>query len=534
MRLLKFLSVLLIITTAYSCSKLDLVEVFLDTISTKEDRLLTEAKNAFNGEYTDIKKSRSTINKSASNSKNKRIDIQQKLFPIWEFRKNISNRSNQALELPLIKSQKKIRIYNLEESSITKEQEHTIFKNSLTRLLTIKRNGTFHNVIVTYIPSSDYNKSLNRIGINQLGDFSGYIEYQNLQEEVLFIAKFKDGKFIKKYYLGNVKNEKNNIAELNKNKAIQSNQQMRNSSSDCGWVTVDVPMYGSVCITAGDPPIEYCGDHVISYEQHSVYIPCEPESENPEFCDLPENYYICLGGDGGTTPGTPTTTDSIKLQVNNNNLREKIREKLEEIKELETYCLYNELLKQVEKLDISFSDNVSELSTPINMPVYNSANSKVYIDRNHETFLSPPLIIHELFHAYQHKAAYKTSMGSYRNGQPGYANIEFERAIFEDIHRATSGDIGLIGSGHFPPQTTTLGKRDLDWYIQWILDITEDGTVYPRIDNSNSQSFENSFFEHLQTFDKYGHPGYTKGGRDTGSGPKALKEFFKHYMSKCN
>ncbi|WP_164122756.1 MULTISPECIES: DUF6973 domain-containing protein [Sphingobacterium] len=276
-----------------SCSKNEIIDTFIKTISTQEQTLLREAKTSFNNNYVEYVEKREKL---LTNNRKDKI-FRTKLTPVWEFSRNISNNS---FETPLINSTKKIRIYNFDKKLISKRQEENIFKNSLVRLLSINRSGKYHNIIITYTPSIDYTKSIKNIRINNLKDFSGYIEYATLNEEILFVAKFKNGKLYRKYNIfKKTPNTDPFNREKNTSKLANSMFTSRSSGGDCGWLDIEIPQYATVCLYEGDPAIEICGEHIIGYEYYTVYNPCEPEEPEPDFCDIPENFYICFPEDGG-------------------------------------------------------------------------------------------------------------------------------------------------------------------------------------------------------------------------------------------
>lgn len=299
---------LILLSCLYSCSRLEIKELLVNSIVGQEALLLKDVKKDFNNDLNYNKSSQ----KYSTNVLFKNF-TQQKLIPIWEFSTQISNHNNIAFETPLIKTQKKVRIYNFQERPLTPEEQSSIFKKSIIRLLSIKRHNKFENIILTYTPSINYKKPFKDITLNNLKDFTGYIEYQNVSEEVLFVAKFINGKLYKKYPIIKSSKQLSQTKIINSSGTIKSSAKIASTNygenQECGWVEEEVPIYGTLCITLGDPPIESCGEEIVGSEIQLIYVECDEGGGSEGFCDLPENYYICFeqGIGGGGDPGIPPT-----------------------------------------------------------------------------------------------------------------------------------------------------------------------------------------------------------------------------------
>lgn len=297
---------------------------------TNDEKKIKGAKAAFNEEYSSIK---SKIHKNTSVKERTPYTTGiQKLTPIWDFYEEVSSQSRVAFETPLIKSNKKISIYNFDDAPLTEEQNNQTFKNAVVRLLSVRAGKSYRSIILNYIPSINYRGNLSEVYISDLKNYSGYIEYQTLNEEIIFVAQFQNGKLFKKYYINSNPSLPQSIqlpqSEAKKEvSTINITAQTTSSGSSCdSYQEIAIPYYGTTCVTMGDPPIEECFDIFIGYTYEYVYIPCDPAPSEPNFCDLPENFYICHNdGNGGNSNGNPpppnnnysglSEQDKLRLQM---------------------------------------------------------------------------------------------------------------------------------------------------------------------------------------------------------------------------
>jgi hypothetical protein len=108
------------------------------------------------------------------------------------------------------------------------------------------------------------------------------------------------------------------------------------------------------------------------------------------------------------------------------------------------------------------------------------------------------LLEHEFFHAFQN-STYPGGINSYGSNSPGYVNIEFEQAVFNDI---ATGDNEAFANGTKDQQNS---------YSEWIQNLTSNGTVYPKLTPNTSayKTFINKYNSFLQKFNAIPNNQYT-------------------------
>lgn len=157
-------------------------------------------------------------------------------------------------------------------------------------------------------------------------DYSGYVEYRELNGEILSVLLFEDGHLKRRYHI----REKSNEALDHFPRLVQQSSESRKSLDIIaagGWDGCDwecVPRMYQNCtgnMEAGDNPDEICGDW---YETDTCdyEIICDetpPDDPYPPYnpCDDPANYWMCGGGHGGGTPPTPPSNQAVKNQIEN-------------------------------------------------------------------------------------------------------------------------------------------------------------------------------------------------------------------------
>ena len=89
------------------------------------------------------------------------------------------------------------------------------------------------------------------------------------------------------------------------------------------------------------------------------------------------------------------------------------------------------------------------------------------------------LLEHEYFHAYQN-ISYQNGVATYGKNpntgapNPGFVNIEFEQAVFNDV----------VNGGN---QAFVNGTQDQkNMYLSWLSQLTNNGTAYPKLSSSNT------------------------------------------------
>lgn len=137
------------------------------------------------------------------------------------------------------------------------------------------------------------------------------------------------------------------------------------------------------------------------------------------------------------------------------------------------------------------------------------------------------ILVHELFHAYQHQMVYGTVMTGLGSN---HINIEFEQIVFQDIVRSMSN--GAFEIGDMFNQEDKPGFTDAqNAYRAWIHQLTSEATAYP--DLNSIPGFDAAYMTHLNSFKTYGHITYTSTNIVPGLLPNALKQLYNNSFN-CN
>ncbi|MGB4776269.1 MAG: hypothetical protein WBP45_13925 [Daejeonella sp.] len=209
------------------------------------------------------------------------------LRPKWT-RGYVSKISGYELaEIPVLNNKKEIAVYNFSNKPLSKEDQLNILNASFQRLLIFRNKaGIFNQCLLSYIPDLEYlkNHQYDASG-NYLSklqkDFSGYIEYSELNGKRLFVVRIEKGKRTKAYRLG---------ATTGTKVESQSGSGTKTMGFEC--FEVCTPVYVTYCTYSGDPEIEFCGDP--QYVGDNCYPFCVFIPDDP----LPPG-----GGEPGEGPG---------------------------------------------------------------------------------------------------------------------------------------------------------------------------------------------------------------------------------------
>lgn len=311
------------------------------------------------------------------------------------------------------------------------------------------------------------------------------------------------------YFLGNARYTRyreGTVVRLRDQVEAGSLQMYQASGNGCGWVEV-----GTVCVkdfNGGNQP-----DKCYSHNEYR----CE------DFIPIDfEDAYDGGGGDengggnggGGNGGGGDGGIDTSALTPEQKALIE------DAVNEINQKCgfraVYNKVMNE---------GNVKiVLGSNVNMAVYRANTQQIIYDSNAVLDVimdRGELLIHELFHAYQHQFVYGTIMTSLEAGS--HINIEFEQIVFHDIVRSMHN--GAAEVGDMFKEDTKVGYSDaVDQYKAWIATLTNNGTVYPVI--SSIPTFNADYTMHINKFKIYGHSNYTGTDVIPGMLPDALKQLF--------
>lgn len=130
-------------------------------------------------------------------------------------------------------------------------------------------------------------------------NYSGYVEYRTLKDEVILLLRFENSKMIKKRAPGK------NLASLGQTLKASMRASLPGDIKDHlisggGFETICVPMYITLCAGGGDPYVEVCGEpEWIGEECSTVWVdypdpdPTDPNDPGNDPCLDPANFYLC-------------------------------------------------------------------------------------------------------------------------------------------------------------------------------------------------------------------------------------------------
>ncbi len=142
--------VLLIVAIVFACRK-DISQ----PVSQNANVFLTEAKSFY---YKETQKLGITsVAKQASGNEISKVKSNNSVTPQW-YKSYISKAGNNVFtEVPIIKSQKIISLYNFAKKATSESINLARANSSFKRLLIYKtKRGNFHQIQLTYVPDYDY------------------------------------------------------------------------------------------------------------------------------------------------------------------------------------------------------------------------------------------------------------------------------------------------------------------------------------------------------------------------------------------
>lgn len=515
---------------------MDLVQDYTKT----EDPIVTEAKRLFSVEYGRLQaSSRLEMNKTRSG----KGVVKNKLQPLWNLYKDGNTSKLTAIEVPIVQTQNSIPLYNLDGQASSLEIRLARAKKSFTRLLHFRQGSDAgRQLLVTYIPEYSYieenedtyqKKDVQLRNLAAL-DYSGYVEYRELNGEILSVLLFKDGQLKRRYHI----REKSNEALDHFPRLVQQSYESRRSLeiigggggwNNCDWVCIP-RMYQNCTgnMEAGDNPDEICGewyetdacDYEFICDETPPEDPYPPYNPDPDPCSDPANYWMCGGGgnDGGGGNGatngitTPTLSQAEKQYLQ------------EAVDSLDRRCGFKTIYNKI------MSEGTVEIRMGnTNAAVYQPGPKVILYNQNIPQWVMPNVstLAHELFHAYQHQFVYGTVMTSLSSN---HINIEFEQIVYQDIVKRISDGPDEVGDmfkqSHLPGFD---GAKEQ--YRLWINTLTNHGTAYP--DLNSISGFDAAYMAQLNVFKTYGHHEYISSDVIQNMLPDALKQLFNNKLD-CN
>ncbi len=178
----------------------------------------------------------------------------------------------EVVEVPLILKQRQIPLYNIDNMPVSDEINEERAKSTFSSLLIYKQANQKNSLIITYIPDRNYSRNLKARSkalnlSNAHSFFSGYIEYRNLQGDLLFLVRLIPGKTIRFYRPQEIRS-----------RSLQSISPTNTVSSSEGCTLTCIPVYQTTC--AG--PIEGRGE-----ETEMVCVRIQVGQKCEIYCTMP-------------------------------------------------------------------------------------------------------------------------------------------------------------------------------------------------------------------------------------------------------
>lgn len=286
-----------------SCHKGNLSDV--NVSKPAESLTLTDAKQYF--DLTLIKKPLNNVLLSTFEKK-----AAARVNPLWSKAKAIHTSLYNMVEVPFVSGKMYYTMYTFgAKGSPDRSVDQSVIQMGFKRLVIYKdKSGMVDQRIVTYLPDHEY---LSKHGndasgnwVNRLdNDFSGYLEYSNWDQKVLFVLRIEHGKAVRKRTV-----ETSIYTETGSKSGVVVNSLGKTVviNSDC---TECYPVFGEECTTVlipdrpDIPPVTNC-DAVIT-GQNCVSYDCGDDPPDPCLDPANVNAGVCVGtGGGGTGTGTGT------------------------------------------------------------------------------------------------------------------------------------------------------------------------------------------------------------------------------------
>lgn len=163
-----------------------------------------------------------------------------------------------VIEVPFLSRSNYVFLYGfgLEDSFRPIDEQQARVQASYTSLLVYRKNDqSVDKAFVTYIPDYEYlrnkNSATDRITQDNLpADFSGYLEYRNWEQDVLFVLRVDGGEAVRRYQLRAISsNSIQKYSSLDSQTGPNGNVAATGATTNCQ--TVCTPIYQTICV---DPP----------------------------------------------------------------------------------------------------------------------------------------------------------------------------------------------------------------------------------------------------------------------------------------
>lgn len=433
---------------------------------------------------------------------------------MWGGKKSFALNGHESLEVPFFTKRNTITLYNFRKLMYVESEADRKLKASYsyTNILFNKNKltGAVQATLITYIPDrgaieeTGYYKTGKRMTLNELDtEFSGYIEYRTLKNEVTSVFYLERGILRRRYSPQATENMVQSYAAK--------------SSQTC--TTTCTPVYQTVCVSAperGDGA-EVCETKLIGQNcvETCTTNPDDPENPNP----------------GGQTPNQPSyPTAQVQQFIANifipcpdmaagTETRIKFEHELTDLLSGnygQPFVCFTEKMLQFLSNQASSSgiklglclDSVNTLAAG-----YSAATKRLTFNNNYS--ISSGLLFHELFHACQDRI-YQDGISQYQNDL-GRPDIEFETALLIDL-------LGRLG-GYTNPEAVKSAE-----FKAFLDGLTKDSN-----NNRNLYNAKNYFADVTGQTSSYVYyknqfkqdKGF--GMLDNGLAPEAIKYFLNHF-----
>jgi hypothetical protein len=187
----KLLFLVAALSIIYSCKK-----TFLDDGDKLEDEFSIRSVKQY---YDNLESSKPKI--SNTSTADKKINL------FWTKAYQSKYGLTDYIEVPIITTNAKIVLYNFPLDSVKFKPDLSVVERSIQRMVFYKDQlGKINLTILTYTPDREYLiRRKGEVHLNSIKkmqkNFSGYMEYRNLDGKLICILRIKGGKVIRKYII---------------------------------------------------------------------------------------------------------------------------------------------------------------------------------------------------------------------------------------------------------------------------------------------------------------------------------------------
>lgn len=435
------------------------------TVQNAKDYLQSELK--INSENIILKNPNAISKLNLSMGSDARQQVQATGLVHWNGAKVYEMEMYDVVEAPFLSQNNFISLYSfgLGDNFLPIDRQTQRAAQSYTSILIYEstQNNVKDLAFVTYIPDLEYLELYNfeiensRLNNVQMNKFSGYLEYKNFDQEVLFVLRLDDGEVIKRHHII-ANNNRLNHSKMSLTASETGEEGLyQHTNSSCQ--TVCTPIYQTICV---DPPEGMGGEPICVTQQ--IGENCHEVCDGGGGPGDPPN----PGGGGETNNPNSVTLTETKALINN------VFERCPSMADgTEHYNIFeNSMLELMNRAHVGCYAQYmfTYLSNPDGSKIilcmdnsiagahYNAANKSMKFSS--ELYLDQFTILHETIHAVQDKV-YPGGSGQY-GYSAGKADIEFETFLFIDMLRRFEG----YAPDAFRPDSANLYRSFLNGLIE--------------------------------------------------------------------